>query len=137
MNVYGRIVNIDDMLSYLSNKGVDVDDNYYIGNKYTLRELFDLYYKERSSAPEVKIGQTIWVIKTEYRLEQKDFEYKIIECEVRSIMLRERYSFSVTNKRGVNWYSATFTKNSIGKTVFLTQEGAEKFINDKQKVEGK
>ena len=46
-------------------------------------------------------------------------------------MLRERYSFSVTNKHGANWYSATFTKNSIGKTVFLTKEDAVKFVNNK------
>lgn len=76
------------------------------------------------SDPDVEIGQTVWVINRDYH-----DVYSIKECHVYKKQIRARYTFSV---RGRHCYCGTFTKNSIGKTVFFSKEAAIESLKGKE-----
>ena len=100
-----QLVDIDELLQFLSDNGFDIDDG--VWNKYemSLREVFDEYKK--NTIPDVEIGQTVWIISRDYH-----DVYSIKECHVHKKQIRARYTFSV---RGRHYYCGTFTKNSIAR----------------------
>lgn len=114
------IVDIDKLLKYLLDNGFDINDGVF--NKYekSLKEVFDEYRK--SIVPDVEIGQTVWVVSKSRK------EYLLRKCYVHKKQVRSRHSFSV---KGKYCYYGTFTKNSIGKTVFFSKEAAIKSLNGK------
>lgn len=121
-----RMVDIDDLLDFLLNKReLIIGDDYY-------RERFneDLIeaFKEYTSmtVPDVEIGQTVWVVRKAYNYAEDKEQYEIIECKVHKKTIKKKYTFSV---RGEHYYVGTFTKNSIGKTVFFSKEEAENYLN--------
>lgn len=121
-----RLVDIDDLLDFLLNKrGLNIGDEYYTDVfEKDLKKAFDEYIL--MNVPEVKIGQTVWVISKYYSLEEQKLKYKIIKSEVCKITIKSRYNFSV---RGEHNYRGTFTKGSIGKTVFFSEEDAKNYLN--------
>ena len=121
-----RMVDIDDLLDFLLNKrGLNIGDEFYMDVfEKDLKKAFNEYIS--MNVPEVKIGQTVWVISKYYSLEEEKIKYKIIKSEVRKITIKSRYNFSV---RGEHNYSGTFTKGSIGKTVFFSEDDAENYLN--------
>ena len=121
-----RMVDIDDLLDFLLNKReLVIGDDYY-------RERFneDLIeaFKEYTSmtVPDVEIGQTVWVVRKTYSYSENKEQYEIIECKVHKKTIKKKYTFSV---RGGRYYTGTFTKNSIGKTVFFSEEEAKNYLN--------
>lgn len=121
-----RMVDIDDLLSFLLNTHeVEIGDDYYrsLFND-SLKEAFEAY--AATTVPDVEIGQTVWVIKQDYSYAKQKMEYKIIECRVHKKTIKKKYTFSV---RGEHYYVGTFTKNSIGRTVFFSKEEAENYLN--------
>ena len=121
-----RMVDIDDLLDFLLNKrGLNIGDEYYMDVfENDLKKAFNEYIS--MNVPEVKIGQTVWVISKYYSLEEQKLKYKIIKSEVRKITIKSRYNFSV---RGEHNYRGTFTKGSIGKTVFFSEDDAKNYLN--------
>lgn len=117
-----QLVDIDELLQFLSDNGFDIDDGVWNKHEMSLREVFDEYKK--NTIPDVEIGQTVWVISRDYH----DI-YSIKECHVHKKQIRARYTFSV---RGRHYYCGTFTKNSIGKTVFFSKEAAIESVNGKE-----
>jgi len=95
-----QLVDIDELLQFLSDNGFDIDDGVWNKHEMSLREVFDEYKKNT-----------------------------IKECHVHKKQIRARYTFSV---RGRHCYCGTFTKNSIGKTVFFSKEAAIKSLNEKE-----
>ena len=87
----------------------------------SLREVFEEYKK--NIVPDVEIGQTVWIVSQEYN------RIKIRECHVHKKQIRAKYTFSVRNRK---YYYGTFTKNSIGKTVFFSKEDAIESIKNKK-----
>lgn len=122
-----QLVDIDELLQFLSDNGFDIDDGVWNKHEMSLRELFDEYKK--NTIPDVEIGQTVWVISRDYH----DI-YSIKECHVHKKQIRARYTFSV---RGRHCYCGTFTKNSIGKTVFFSKEAAIESVNGKEYNSGR
>lgn len=121
-----RLVDIDDLLDFLLNKrGLNIGDEYYTDVfEKDLKKAFDEYIS--MNVPEVKIGQTVWVISGSYSYEERKVKYRIIKSEVAKITIKSRYNFSV---RGEYNYKGTFTKGSIGKTVFFSEQDAESYLN--------
>lgn len=64
-----RMVDIDDLLDFLLNKrGLNIGDEYYMDVfEKDLKKAFNEYIS--MNIPEVKIGQTVWVISKYYSLE--------------------------------------------------------------------
>lgn len=116
-----NLVDMDELLQFLSDNGFDINDG--IWNKYemSLKEAFEEYKK--NNIPDVEIGQTVWIVRKGY----KD-KYEIRKCQVHKKQIRNRYTFSVQSC----WYNGTFTKNSIGKTVFFSKESAIDSLNSKE-----
>lgn len=122
-----QLADIDELLQFLSDNGFDIDDGIWNKHEMSLREVFDEYKK--NTIPDVEIGQTVWVISRNYH----DI-YSIKECHVHKKQIGARYTFSV---RGRYYYCGTFTKNSIGKTVFFSKETAIESLKGKEyKLEG-
>lgn len=117
-----QLVDIDELLQFLSDNGFDINDGVWNKHEMSLREVFDEYKK--NTIPDVEIGQTVWVISRDYH----DI-YSIKECYVHKKQIRTRYTFSV---RGRYCYCGTFTKNSIGKTVFFSKETAIESLKGKE-----
>lgn len=124
------MVDIDDLLDFLLNKReLVIGDDYY-------REFFNedlkAAFKEYASItiPDVEIGQTVWVIREKYNLETQKIEHKIIECKVHKKTIKKKHTFSV---RGAGYYIGTFTKNSIGKTVFFSEEDANNYLSKRKR----
>lgn len=125
-----RMVDIDDLLEFLLNKReLIIGDDYY---RERFNEDLTEAFKEYASmtVPDVEIGQTVWVIREKYNLDTQKIEHKIIECKVHKKTIKKKYTFSV---RGTGYYTGTFTKNSIGKTVFFSEEDAKNYLNIKKK----
>lgn len=72
--------------------------------------------------PPCKVGQTVWFIRNG----------KIIETEVEKIVLKNKGLYL---KLGCNAMYET-SCNSIGKTVFLTREEAEKSLAERSEADG-
>lgn len=124
------MVDIDDLLDFLLNKReLVIGDDYY-------RERFneDLIeaFKEYTSmtVPDVEIGQTVWVVRKTYSCSENKEQYEIIECKVHKKTIKKKYTFSV---RGGRYYTGTFTKNSIGKTIFFSEEEAKEYVGCHEK----
>lgn len=125
-----RMVDIDDLLDFLLNKReLDIGDDYYRG---FFNEDLKAAFKEYASmtVPDVEIGQTVWVIREKYNLDTQKIEHKIIECKVHKKTIKKKYTFSV---RGAGYYTGTFTKNSIGKTVFFSEEDANNYLSKRKR----
>jgi hypothetical protein len=78
---------------------------------------------------QIEVGQTVYVL-TRYGCN----DLEIIECRVNRKTIKNFYTFSVTGRYANDyWYNGTFRESSVGKTVFLTREEAEKALkgNDK------
>lgn len=121
-----RMVDIDDLLNYILNvRGVDIGDDYYWDCfKESITKAFNEYIS--MTVPDVEVGQTVWVIRKEYSCVLQKMKTEIIECRVHKKTIKKKYTFSV---RGEHYYVGTFTKNSIGKTVFFSKEEAENYLN--------
>ena len=89
-----QLVDIDELLQFLSDNGFDIDDG--VWNKYemSLKEVFDEYKK--NTIPDVEIGQTVWVISKDYH----DI-YSIKECHVHKKQIRASRSLPVPARRTV------------------------------------
>lgn len=122
-----RMVDIDDLLNYILNaSGVDIGDDYYWDCfKESITRAFNEYTS--MTVPDVEVGQTVWVIRKEYSCALQKMKTEIIECKVHKKTIKKKYTFSV---RGKKYYVGTFTKNSIGKTVFFSEEEAKKHIKE-------
>ena len=59
-----QLVDIDELLQFLSDNGFDIDDGVWNKHEMSLREVFDEYKK--NTIPDVEIGQTVWVISKDY-----------------------------------------------------------------------
>jgi hypothetical protein len=126
-NMNKRYVDIDDLLDYLLNKSnLDIGDDYY-------REFFEESLKKcceeyiALTIPDVQVGQKVWAVTKDYNYELQKVQFFIKECHVIRIQIKKRMSFSV---KGDSYYFATFTKNSIGKTIFFTEEDAKQRVEE-------
>ena len=79
-----QLVDIDELLRFLSDNGFDIDDGVWNKHEMSLRKVFDEYKK--NTIPDVEIGQTVWVISRDYH----DI-YSIKECHVHKKLLRDFY----------------------------------------------
>ena len=121
-----RMVDIDDLLDFLLNKReLVIGDDYY---RERFNEGLIEAFKEYTSmtVPDVEIGQTVWVVRKTYNYSENKEQYEIIECKVHKKTIKKKYTFSV---RSEHYYIGTFTKNSIGKTVFFSEEEAKKYVD--------
>ena len=67
-----QLVDIDELLQFLSDSGFDIDDGVWNKHEMSLREVFDEYRK--NTIPDVEIGQTVWVISITY-IQSKNVMY--------------------------------------------------------------
>lgn len=67
---------------------------------------------ERAIVPPCKVGDTVWFY--------DDFMWGLIPCEV------DKPYHCICGEEGSCTFSASFTEEDFGKTVFLTKEEAEK-----------
>lgn len=120
-----NLVDMDELLKFLLNEYniVIKDKKYREQKKEDLINWFEFYKNNISDVPNVKIGQTVWVVKGDYSCEKERRVFDVIECVVSKKTIKKRYNFTVT---GEHYYIGTFTKSSIGKTVFFTEEEAKK-----------
>ena len=121
-----RMVDIDDLMQYIAIRTYKNNDScLLVGDLQRIKSLFD-DYAEVNCQPDVDVGDIVYTVSSTY------CGYEIHECRVTRKTIKARESFSVN---GEYPYSATFTKNSIGKTVFFTIDDAINFVkNRKYKV---
>lgn len=124
------MVDIDDLLDFLLNKReLKIGDDYYRDSfDEDLKKAFSEYVS--MTVPDVEVGQNVWVIRKKYNCTEQKMEHEIIECKVHKKTIKTKYTFSV---RGDRYYTGTFTKNSIGKTVFFSEEEAKEYVNCHEK----
>lgn len=73
---------------------------------------------------QIEVGQTVYVL-TLYGCN----DIEIIECCVNRKTIKNFYAFSVAGRYANDYrYNGTFRESSVGKTVFLTREEAEKTL---------
>lgn len=87
----------------------------------TVKDLVNKYLNK--NVPQVSVGQEVWVVNG------YDKHWYIIKGCVTRVQLKKTYSFAV-HYNGRN-AGAAYSKNSIGKTVFFTEEDAKKAIEEK------
>ena len=121
------MVDIDDLLDFLLTKReLNIGDDYY---RQFFNEDLNTAFSEyiATSIPDVEVGQYVWVITDgEYDYENRKYNKVIKPCYVHKKTIKKKYTFSV---REINsYYCGTFTKNSIGKTIFLSEEEARKYL---------
>lgn len=76
------------------------------------------------SKPKIQVNDTVYVVTEPYYNEQE-----IIECKVTRMTYKSKFVFSVKGRyANGNFYNANFTEKSIGKSVFLDRNEAEKQI---------
>ena len=110
-----RMVDIDDLMQYIAIRTYKNNDSgLLVGDLQRIESLFDDYLKTNYK-PDVDVGDIVYTVSSTY------YGYEIHECRVTRKTIKARESFSVN---GEYPYSATFTKNSIGKTVFFTLNDA-------------
>lgn len=108
-----------------------MDSRYSDTIEISNNELADYLIENNVIVPPVKVGDTVYI----------QYKKKIYPVDVYAI----RYDTKTNNKRICvegwlqidEWYqhsySATFKWESVGKTVFLTREEAEKALNEQKK----
>ena len=110
-----RMVDIDSLMQYIAIRTYKNNDSgLLVGDLQRIKSLFD-DYAEANCQPDVDVGDIVYTISYTYD------GYKIHECRVTIKTIKLRHSFSV---KGTYPYSATFTKSSIGKTLFFTLDDA-------------
>lgn len=121
-----RIVDVDDLMQYIAIRTYKNNDSgLLVSDLQRIKSLFD-DYAEANCKPDVDVGDIVYTVSSIYH------DYEIHECRVTRKTIKARESFSVN---GEYPYSATFTKNSIGKTVFFTLDDAINSVkNRKYKV---
>ena len=121
-----RIVDVDDLMQYIAIRTYKNNDSgLLVSDLQRIKSLFD-DYAEANCKPDVDVGDIVYTVSSTY------YVYEIHECIVTRKTIKARESFSVN---GEYPYSATFTKNSIGKTVFFTLNDAINSVkNRKYKV---
>lgn len=87
----------------------------------TVEQIADYLLANGVIVPPVSVGQTVWFVRNE----------KIIETKVEKIALKSK---GLHLKLGCNAMYET-SCNSIGKTVFLTREEAEKALMERSEKE--
>lgn len=87
----------------------------------TVKNLVNEYLNRK--VPQVSLGQEVWIVNG------YDKHWRIIKGCIVRIQFKKKYSFVVhyNEWRG----GAAYSKNSIGKTVFFTEEDAKKAIEEK------
>jgi hypothetical protein len=87
----------------------------------TVKNLVNEYLNRK--VPQVSLGQEVWIVNG------YDKHWRIIKGCIVRIQFKKKYSFVVhyNDWRG----GAAYSKNSIGKTVFFTEEDAKKAIEEK------
>ena len=87
----------------------------------TVKNLVNEYLNRR--VPQVSLGQEVWIVNG------YDKHWRIIKGCIVRIQFKKKYSFVV---HYIDWrVGAAYSKNSIGKTVFFTEEDAKKAIEEK------
>lgn len=86
-----------------------------------IKDLLDKYLKR--NVPQVTVGQEVWGIRG-YAT-----KWRVAKGHIAKVQLKKRYSF-VIHYDGTE-RSAAYSKNSIGRLVFFTEEEAEKAIRQK------
>lgn len=88
----------------------------------TVKNLVNKYLNR--NVPQVSVGQRVWIVNGYAQ------NWYIVKGYIARVQLKKKYSFAVYydgwSKRG-----AAYSKNSIGKTVFFTEEDAKKAIEEK------
>ena len=120
------MVDVDDLMQYIAIRtNKNNDSGILVGDLQRIKSLFDDYL-EANCKPDVYVWDIVYTVSSTY------YGYEIHECRVTRKTIKARESFSVN---GEYPYSATFTKNSIGKTVFFTLNDAINSVkNRKYKV---
>ena len=121
-----RLVDIDALMSYLEN---DTDLGYASDFMASLQIAVDNFIA--TTVPDVDVGQTVFVITDgNWNKESQKYDKCIIKGYVHKKTIKKRYTFSVRKKNndGHFWCGGTYTVNSIGKTVFFTEEDAKKAL---------
>ena len=117
------MVDINDLMQYIATRTYKNNDSgLLVGDLQRIKSLFDDYL-EANCKPDVDVGDIVYTVSSTY------CGYEIHECRVTRKTIKTRESFSVN---GEYPYSATFTKNSIGKTVFFTLNDAIDAMSDKK-----
>ena len=120
-----RMVDIDDLMQYIATRTYKNNDScLLVGDLQRIKSLFD-DYAEVNCQPDVDVGDIVFVI-SKYEDIYQESNYKIYQCVVDRKTVKKRKSFSV--KCGSK-YNATFTQNSIGKTVFFSIDDAIDAVN--------
>lgn len=125
-----RTADMDDLLHFLLND-YELDSS---DLSVSLKMAFEKYKNER--VLDVDIGQDVWVITYDYNYSSQKLEGKILKCKVTKKLIKKKRTFTVReyphpDPEHVYRYCGTFTKNSIGKTVFFSEEDAKKFLESK------
>lgn len=82
--------------------------------------------KQLHKLTQIEVGQTVYVL-TRYGCN----DLEIIECRVNRKTIISCYTFSVTGRyANGNCYKGTFRESSVGKTIFLTRDEAEKVLKE-------
>lgn len=121
-----RMVDVDELLDFLLNKTeVDIGDDYYRGVfRGSLKRKVEKFVA--TVVPDVEVGQTVWVITDGgYDFKAQKYSKVIKKCYVHRKTIKKKYTFTV---RGDGFYVGNFVKSSIGKTVFLTEGEADKYL---------
>lgn len=106
-----RNVNIDEFAKFV------LRDTGYNTLALAIKEMGDKYLNE--NIPKIAVGKNVWIIIRDGQ------SIHITKGQVIRIQFRKRYSFVVHyDTEG----GAAYTKNSIGKTVFFTEEEALKAL---------
>lgn len=96
----------------------------------TAMDIVDAVIDEGVIVPPCKVGDRVFIIEKEYRLNK--VEHKIITCEIEFIYVSSKTKRYHTKKLECPYMDNgfNFRPKDIGKTVFLTKEEAEEKLKE-------
>lgn len=111
---------------------------------YKDHEPFENYFADYLLAngvivPPCKVGDTVWVNYEYYKREPRTYPVKVYAYRFDTkknnmrICVEGNFKISAYGGNYTHYYNGTFAWNSVGKTVFLTKEEAEKALKEQRK----